>query len=137
MEDLDTKFERNSNLLNSISTDEWIKLLKELAISSFFISKDEEIKAINEANRISIKFGDTGLEDIVIVTSKLPWEDFKIGANISSIVISRQKGHSIFEIVQEFPLSAVRVLLESKLRTYNTNKEIHYEVPDPESIIYG
>lgn len=43
MEDLNTKFQKNSELLNSISTEEWIKLLKEFAIASFFISKEEEV----------------------------------------------------------------------------------------------
>lgn len=117
MEDLNTKFQKNSELLNSISTEEWIKLLKEFAIASFFISKEEEVEAINEAKCINIKLGDIGLEKITIVTSKLPWEDLSIEVNICSIILSRQKGHSKFEVVQEYPLAALRVLLESKLKT--------------------
>lgn len=112
METFEELFTANREILNSLSPETWIKILKETTIAfKQHVLSDNEKSAIMDAKSIVIKYDDFGLCEItIIVTSKDAYEDYKIELNTMFIVISQQKGHSKFEELSRIPIAFFRVI---------------------------
>ena len=115
VEVLEEMYKNNSNLINILDANDWVKLMKEIAISFLVFPKEEEIAAIRDAKNITIEYDETGIKNIVIYTSVFTYQDYKIELGISSLHISKQNGHSHFENLYRLPISTIRILLKSKL----------------------
>lgn len=115
MKDLEETCKNNSDLINCLDADDWVKLMREIAISSLQFPKDKEIEAIRNAKNITIRYSEIGIANIEMYTSEFPYEDYKIELNILGINVGKQKGHSHYENLFRLPISTIRILLKSKL----------------------
>lgn len=108
--DLKEIIKANLEFINSKSQDEWIKLLKAIAISTMYNSKYEE--AINNIKNISIHYNECGLNAIILHTSIPEYNNYRIKLCSSFIQISRQEGHTNFEEVYQIPIEALRLVVK-------------------------
>lgn len=115
MESLEETCKNNSDLINCLDADDWVKLMKEIAISSLCFPKDKEIEAIRNTKNITIRYSERGIENIKIYTSESPYEGYKIELGILGIYVDKQKGHSYYENLFRLPISTIRILFKSKL----------------------
>lgn len=115
MESFEEECKNNSDLINCLDSDDWVKLMREIAISSLCFPKDKEIEAIRNTKNITIKYSERGIENIEMHTSEFPCEDYKIELGILGIYVDKRKGHSHYENLFRLPISTIRILLKSKL----------------------
>lgn len=117
MRNIDNVIEFNSKFVNSLSCDEWIKLLKLIVISYLPLYGDnsKDIEAINNIKDMTIHYGEFGLHSIKLMTSKLEYEDFSIELNQMNITISKQKGYAKFEELSKIPIEVLRLIKQGEL----------------------
>lgn len=116
--DLKEKIEANIEFINFKSQDEWIELLKAIAISTMYNSKYEE--AINNIKNISIHYDECGLNAIILHTSIPEYNNYRIKLCSSFIQIARQEGHTNFEEVCQIPIEALRLVVKK----FSNKKEV-------------
>lgn len=110
MKTLEELLTANREILNSLSPETWIKILKETTIA-FKPRVLSDKSAIMNAKNIVIKYDDFGLCEITIIaTSECAYEGYKIELNTMFIVISQQKGYSKFEEFSRIPIAFFRVI---------------------------
>lgn len=116
--DLKEIIKANIEFINFKSQDEWIKLLKAIAISTMYNSKYEE--AINNIKNISIHYDECGLNAIILHTSIPEYNNYRIKLCSSFIQIARQEGHTNFEEVCQIPIEALRLVVKE----FSNKKEV-------------
>lgn len=110
-ENLEELIKANIGFLSSKSSEEWIELLKSIAISTLpFYGSDSEIEAIKDIKCVSIYYERCGLVKIELMTDTLAYEDFRIELSTTCIKISRQRSHTEFEEYCSIPIEAFRIL---------------------------
>ena len=115
METIEERYKNNYDLINSLTAEDWVALLKEIAILYLPFIKNEEIEAIKNIKRVRIEYSEFGLTKIIMFTHEFAYEDFCLELNNASIIISRQQNHAKSEKLYELPIVIIRKLLKSKL----------------------
>ena len=62
-----------------------------------------------KANSYKVTYEEGKISNIILYTTKLAWEDFKVELNSLYIIVSRQKGHSEFEQITFIPINIFKL----------------------------
>lgn len=116
--DLKEIIKANIEFINSKSQDEWIKLLKAIAISTMLSNRYEE--AINNIKNISIHYNECGLTEIILHTSIPEYNNYRIKLCSSFIQIARQEGYTNFEEVCQILIETLRLVVKE----FSNKKEV-------------
>ena len=106
---LEERVKNNEDFISKYTIDEWITILKHICIACINIPSNNEIDAITNANSYKITYEEGKISNIVLYTTKLAWEDFKVELNSLHIIVSRQKGHSKFEQITFIPIEVFKL----------------------------
>ena len=106
---LEEKVKTNEEFINKYTIDEWVTILKHICIACINIPSNNEIDAIMKANSYKVTYEEGKISNIILYTTKLAWEDFKVELNSLYIIVSRQKGHSEFEQITFIPINIFKL----------------------------
>lgn len=106
---LSQKYEDNILFIQKFPAEKLIKNMKRAALACVSYISTAEREAIENTEDYSIKYIEKRITKIKILTNKLPWEDYRIELDISSISIYQQKGYSKYELISSIPIEVLRI----------------------------